>query len=217
MRRAQSVNSLMTTEATIRNWEIVMLALQVEGAQSRRVHTEDVALRCFRLAPDAFSWLKHPEYPDKEPVRKDLTRLRDGQYGEQFVRGRAGLTKKDEGGTASTDGWQLTDAGVEWLLANQGRLHHEIGARPARTNRQDDLKSLQRVRKHPLYTRYEENPNSFAPALGELAEMLRCRVDSDERIWSSRFASLRNQARLAGQTSLLAFLERCETIRPSLR
>lgn len=206
----------MANEAPIRNWEIVMLALYRKGAEAHRVHTEDVAVQCHELAPDAFSWFKYPKYPDKEVVRKDLTRLRDGQYGATLVRGRAGLPRKKEGGTASTDGWQLTDEGVTWLLENRDRLHERLGQRSVKVNRQKDLKSLDRVRRHPLFARFQENRNTFAPTLGELAEMLRCRVDSDDRIWSSRFESLRNQARLTGQTAILEFLELSEAIQPKL-
>ena len=203
-------------ETPLRNWEIVMLALQMEGAASHRIHTEDVTLRCFGLAPDAFSWLKHPEFPDKEVVRKDLIRLRSGQYGGVFVNGRAGLTRREGDGVASTDGWQLTGEGVKWLLDNHQRLEGQLGQRATKTNRQEDLKSLNRVRQHALFARYQENANTFAPTLGELAEMLRCRVDSADAIWSSRFDSLRNQAKLSGQTTISEFLERCEGLRPKL-
>lgn len=193
-----------------------MLALQMEGGALHRVHTEDVTLRCFKLAPDAFSWLKQRNYPDKEVVRKDLIRLRDGQFGGVFVRGRAGLTRKEEDGPASTDGWQLTQEGVQWLLDNQERVQNHMGQRLVKTTRQEDLRSLQRVIRHELFARYQENSNTFAPTLGELAEMLRCRVDSDDAVWSSRFASLRNQARLTGQTAIAEFLARCEALRPNL-
>lgn len=203
-------------DMALRNWEIVMVALQLEGAASRRIHTEDVTLRCFKLAADAFSWLKHPEYPDKEVVRKDLIRLRSGQYGGVFAQGRAGLTRREENGAACTDGWQLTDDGIKWLLENHDRLHGQLDQRLTKTNRQEDLKSLQRVRRHALFVSYEDDPNNFAPTLGELAEMLRCRVDSDDAIWSTRFNSLRNQAKLSGQIAISEFLELCETVRPKL-
>ncbi len=97
----------MSRRPGINNWEIVMWALYLENAASKRVHTEDVTLRCFELAPDSFSWLTHRKYPDKEVARKDLVRLRDGQYGEKFVEGRAGLTRVEGSGSPVTDGWQF--------------------------------------------------------------------------------------------------------------
>lgn len=201
----------------IRNWEIVMLALQIEEAGSRRVHTEDVTLRCYELAPDAFSWLKHRKYPDKEVVRKDLTRLRDGQFGGVFVAGRAGITRLEgDGEAATTDGWQLTPAGVEWLVGNRARLDELLGRRQSKANRQDALKALDRVRQHDLFAQFRENPTTFAPALGELANMLRCRVDADDGVWAARFVTLRNHATLTEEAEIQAFLDRCESLRPML-
>lgn len=202
----------------VRNWEIVMLALHLECGASRRVHTEDITLRCFKLAPDAFSWLRHPEYPDKEVARKDLIRLRDGQYGASFVTGRAGVTKKQKGEETSerTDGWQLSESGVQWIVANCERLEHQLGRREVKATRQEALKHLQRITQHQLYRLFLENRDAFVPPIGELAEMMRCRVDADDRVWASRFTSFKNYAQLTDQADVRAFLERCERLRPSL-
>src|SRR5688500_6605471 len=104
---------------TLHNWEIVMYAVLAAGGATRRVHTEDITLECFKVAPDAFSWLKHRQYPDKEGTRRDLVRLREGQYGSQYVEGRAGLTRVEEDGAAVADGWRLTEAGTKWVVENQ--------------------------------------------------------------------------------------------------
>jgi len=200
------------------NWEIAVFALHLLNGATQRVHTEDVALKCHELAPDAFSWIKHVDVPDKEVARTALMDARKEKYGA-LVTGRAGRGKGQTGKTAAdpaADGWQLTDKGIEWLLGNQARLQEELGQRDVKTNRQEDLKSLQRVRQHRLFKVYRDNPNNFGATLGDLAEMLRCRVDSDEQVWSSRFRSLRHQAQLTKQVDISEFLERCETMRPSL-
>jgi hypothetical protein len=193
-----------------------MLALHLEGGTSKRVHTEDVTLRCFNLAPDAFSWLKHRGYPDKEVARKDLVRLRDGQYGEMLVDGRAGVTRVEDDGAAISDGWKLTEAGTKWIIANQSRLESQLGVRIAKTTRQEAMKALDRIRKHKSYAEFAQQRGKFVPQLGELAAMLRCRVDAEDRVWASRFASLRNQAQLAGESEILDFLEHCESLRATL-
>lgn len=205
------------TAGPIRNWEIVMLALQAAGAASGHAHTEDVTLKCFQIAPDAFSWLRHRQYPDKEVVRRDLIRLRSGQFGGVFVRGRAGITRHEEDGDAKTDGWQLTEEGVRWLTENEGRLAGLADRREQKATRQEAMKALTRVKDHGLYSQFLENTNAFAPSLGELADMLRCRVDAEEVVWASRFSALRNHATVLNDSDVLAFLSRCESIRPALR
>jgi hypothetical protein len=60
----------------LKNWEIAVYALFLEGGTSKPIHTEDIALACFRLAPDAFSWIRHVEYPDKDIARVALTDAR---------------------------------------------------------------------------------------------------------------------------------------------
>jgi hypothetical protein len=174
-----------------------------------------VALRAFKLARDAFSWVKHRELPDKEIVRSHLVRLRVGQHGGTFAAGRAGKTHVSDGKT-STDGWQLTEEGVNWVLQNKQRMEESLGTRKLRVDRQHVLQVLHHLRESTLFQAYQANAESFVPALGDLAQLLRCRVDTDDAVWSRRFAALRNQAQLAEQKDLLAFLENCEALRPLL-
>ena len=99
------------------NWEIAVYALFLQGGLSRHIHTEDVALKCFELAPDAFSWVRHPQFPDKDIARVALTDARKSGRGT-LVSGRAGQGKRGSGsadGTAATDGWILTEAGATWV------------------------------------------------------------------------------------------------------
>ncbi len=200
----------------VHSWEIVLHALYLEGGASRAVHTEDIAAKCFALAAGAFSWVKRPDYPDKEIVRRHLIRLRVGEHGGKFVMGRAGRTQSADGETTS-DGWQLTPEGVTWILANHGRLEEQVGGRAPRGDRQEVQRALKRVREHSLFYEYLDNPEAFVPQIGDLAELLRCRVDADEQVWGKRFGTLRNQAELAEQRDLLAFIDKCEVIRPHLK
>lgn len=42
------------------NIDIVVYALYVLGGWRERIHTEDIALKCFEIAPSRFSWVKYP-------------------------------------------------------------------------------------------------------------------------------------------------------------
>jgi len=194
----------------LRNWEIVLFALHIEGGTSKGVHTEDVALRCFELAPDAFSWLKHRQYADKEVVRKDLIRLRMGQYGEVFVEGRAGKAKAIGAGKTA-DGWELTSAGADWIRTNEKRIRDSLGDRTVRMDRQELLRSLKRLRDSRLFQDFAKGRASFSPGVGPLAELFRCRADADEAVWDKRFSTFRKQARAADNADLCEFLDACES------
>jgi hypothetical protein len=193
------------------NWEITVYALYLMGGASRWVHTEDIALKCFEIAPDSFSWVKYSKYPDKEVTRIALMDARKEKIGA-LVTGRAGRGKghHSKGNTQRRlDGWQLTEAGTEWVAQNEDRLAKELSQRQPRSHRQELLQNMARVRSHNLFKNFQEQPNSFVPSIGSLAELLRCRVDAESHVWERRFGVLRNQAQLAEQEDVLEFIDIC--------
>ncbi len=95
-------------------------------------------------------------------------------------------------------------------------MAESLGTRRQRVDRQHVLKAMDHLRTSALFKEYQANPNTFVPRLGELAALLRCRVDAEAYVWSKRFAMLKNQARLAAQDDVLAFLEQCQTLRAEL-
>ncbi len=102
------------------NWEIAVYALMLCKGHIHRVSTEDVAVKCFELAPDSFSWVKYPRFPDKDTARVALTDARKIGRGK-LVRGRAGRGKGHSHRTRTvpgTDGWELTPAGAIWIRSN---------------------------------------------------------------------------------------------------
>jgi len=200
------------------NWEIAVYALYLLDGAKKSVHTEDISLKCFEIAPGAFSWIRHGHLPDKEVTRSSLVDARKPKYG-RLVIGRAGRFKgqyRDRGTSPEPDGWRLTQEGVKWVLENQARLESGLGNPLPHSTRQEALKAIERIRRHTLYQQFELDGSSFVPSLGELASMLRCRVDAEDRVWASRFLSLRNQAEVAGENVVVRFLERCAELRPAL-
>jgi len=194
------------------NRELVVYALYLMGGDSRPVHTEDLALKCFELFPASFSWVKHPQYPDKDIVRVALTDARKDRYGG-LVEGRAGQKR---GLTAKTsreptaDGWTLTSRGIEWIHANRKQLEVLAGAGRVKEHRQQTLRQLKRMKDHPLYAQYLDSPDRFAPGIGQIADLLRCRVDAQPEIWRKRFESVQRQAESAEQPDVLRFIRICQ-------
>jgi hypothetical protein len=195
------------------NRELAVYALFLLGGDTRRLHTEDVAIRCFELFPTSFSWAKHTNYPDKDIVRVALTDARKDRYGA-FVEGRAG---QNRGHSAKTqrgpvdDGWILTTNGIRWVQDHREDLETLSGAGQVKEHRQATLRQIRRLREHPLFVSYSEAPAKFAPTIGELADMLRCRVDAGHEVWARRFEQVRRQAESTEQRDVIAFIARCET------
>lgn len=196
-----------------KNWEIAVLALFLQGGASKRIHTEDVALKCFELAPDAFSWIKYPNLPDKDIARVALTDARKPACGI-LVAGRAGRGRRISSSSKdpADDGWILSEAGAKWVSSNRSRLDAVISLRQVRFDRQDVLQHLSRLRNHRVFRTFQTNASAFSPSLGDLADLLRCRPDAPRRVWDQRLERLRNEALLAGQSDVLEFLTVCESV-----
>ena len=203
---------LLIVADRIPNREIVVYVLSLMGGESRKVHTEDIAKKCYEMFPDSFSWTKYPQYPDKEVARHALVDARKGPRGP-LVTGRAGRYRGQStraNPLRARDGWQLTERGIEWVRNNNTRLEQAVGSWKPKEHRQRILRQLSRVRQHKTFQGYLSDQDSFSPSVGELADLLRCRVDAESRVWRKRIEALKGKARLVGQSDVLEFLDTCE-------
>lgn len=193
-------------DETFTNREMVVYALYCLGGATKSLHTEDIALKCFELWPSAFSWTKHTQFPDKDIVRVALTDARKEKFGN-LVDGRSGQTRGQSNVTKRrkvADGWFLTGSGISWCEANKGRFE---SAHPIpKEHRQKSMQFLRRVRKHKVFALYSDNPEKFYPSIGDLADLLRCRVDAAEAVWTERFERIRKHAAATGQDEYFPFV-----------
>ncbi len=187
----------------IPNSELVVYVLSLLGGESKSVHTEDIARKCHELFSDSFSWRKFPEYPDKEVVRVGLMDARREKNG-QLVKGRSG---QDRG--KIPDGWMLTEDGIEWLKKNHIRFEALAGSNELKEHRQKLLQQLKRVKQHVLFEKFITNREQFSPSIGDLADLLRCRVDANPTVWEERFESVLRKAHATDQKEIMEFIEKC--------
>ncbi len=109
---SSNLNKLKFTN--LYKWEIVLISLYQLGGVKSKVHTEEIAYKSFRIKSEEFSWTmkKFSKYPDLEPTRKALFKLR---------------TEKKVIGAYATDlnkdGWILTETGVEECLKRREFLN----------------------------------------------------------------------------------------------
>jgi hypothetical protein len=180
--------------ADVPNRELVVYVVALLGGESKRVGTEDIAVKCHELFPASFSWTKYTDFPDKDIVRVALTDARKIKQGA-LVDGRAG---EKHGHAATTrrkpvpDGWALTENGIRWVSETRMRLDRLLGGSALKDHRQKVLRELAKHRRHSLFLTYLKEGADFEPAIGEIADFVRCRVDAPEDVWAGRFVCLRH-------------------------
>lgn len=201
-----------TMAETVANRELVVYALALMGGETKRIHTEDIAVKCHEFFPESFSWTKYSEYPDKDIVRVALTDARKSQHGG-FVDGRSGQKLGHSSKTRrepALDGWMLTKEGIDWVKKNTTRLEKLVGSGAIKEHRQKVLQQLRKIRQHPLFERYRDNTDRFSASIGEVADLVRCRVDAESSVWMKRFDSIKRKAQIAEQVDVADFIDRCE-------
>ena len=66
-------------------YQIVVLALYFLDGHSKRVDTEDVAIKSHELAPLRFAWAKYPEQVNLELIRVALSDAKKPEKGRLIV------------------------------------------------------------------------------------------------------------------------------------
>lgn len=61
--------------------DITLYAPYILGDCQKRIHTEDISIKCYELAPSKFSWVKYPKYPDILPALFALEAVKKPKYG----------------------------------------------------------------------------------------------------------------------------------------
>lgn len=192
------------------NRELVVYCLYVAGGATKRVHTEDLALKCWELFPDSFSWTKYTQYPDKDIVRVALTDARKGKYGALVagrVEGKASGTSHGE-----PEGWLLTDKGLAWIKENSDLFDGVAAKHERKTHRQLLLRRVRDLASGALYRQFVESGASFSPTIGELAAFLKCRVDANDAVWQRRLAEYRRLGIDAGEEAIVRFAAACSDV-----
>ena len=113
----------MTSEKIIplSNIEIAVFALFVLGGWQTRILTEDIAIKCFELAPTKFSWINYKHYPD---LMTAWYALGDA---EKTKNGRLVIGESERKKSKSTiGGWRLSDEGIKWIESNKDRIESSL-------------------------------------------------------------------------------------------
>src|SRR3989304_2252042 len=116
------------------NVAIAIYALRLLGGSVKFIHTEDVAIKCFELVPERFSWRKYPQYPDAGPARFALEDAKKEKYGHLATGNRV-------------KGGKLTTKGIEYADRVTPEIERLTGKRSQRSR--VDRQGLGEIGNHP--------------------------------------------------------------------
>lgn len=194
--------------------EVVALALAVLGGSSRPVSTEDLALKCFELSPENFSWktkISHicsgckksveMSLPDKDTVRKSISDAKGNKKLDTLIKGSESKRNK------SKDGWRLTALGAR--KARSFRKYLQNGSGEVITKNA----VTKGIRKHSLYKTFLRKGKHFPPLTvglsSKFVDMLETSSDSPKDIITMKLNDIILAAIECGDEELLHFAKSC--------
>lgn len=198
-----------STPENLSNIDIVVYALFLLGGWHERVHTEDIALKCFELAPSKFSWIKYPNYPDNHTAYLSLGDAKKHKYGS-LVEGESERKKeKATKGIPRFGGWKLTINGVEWLETNKARIESALGKRATIGKRLDSDRKLRELIDSMGFRKFLRDGEHADISHAEFAESLVCTVNTPPETLNERLSQLFATAELLKRDDVKRYLNYC--------
>jgi len=165
--------------------DIVIYALYLLGGWQKRVHTEDIALKCFELAPSKFSWVKYPSYPDIAPARFALEAAKKPKNGG-LVKGESERKKTAK----NIGGWLLTAEGIKWIKIHKPRIEKYLGKYKPLGDRLEADRKLKELLRSTAFKKFKYYGENADISHAEFAESLICTVNARAEVLNARLDQL---------------------------
>ena len=159
---------------------------------------ERLVKECYQKFPKAFSFRKYPEWPDSLKFDRPLRTLR----GKGLIVGSV------------RDHFELTRFGHDLAHKTEYILLGKAGVTKARrresTGRSVDDKIIRNLKQSDALRRFQKNPHSFTISETEFRSLLRCTMETPERVLKQNLEYLRNVAKLYDEKDVIRFLSTSE-------
>ena len=170
--------------------DIVLYALYLLDGWQKRVHTEDIALKCFKLAPSKFSWVKYSQYPDPAPARFALEAAKKPKY-EALVKGASERKRNIKSSKQeSIKGWMLTDKGIQWIKGNKARIENHLDRHIPTGDRLPAERKLKELAGSVAFKKFKGYGDQAEISHAEFAESLVCTVNTRSAVLNDRLDQL---------------------------
>jgi len=197
---------VLNEEIKLSEGEIVLFVLYELGGWKERIHTEDIALECFRLAPSKFSWVKYPQYPDLMAAWYAIGSAKKIEDGKLLV---GGSERKKGTGKDKFGGWRLTNDGIKWIQNNKERIEKKLKGKQnpnIRLLNNIKIKKLLSSRGFQLFREY--GIKAQIP-YADFVESLTCTVNTKTEVVLEKLEQLYLAANMLNQTEIMGYLDYC--------
>lgn len=184
--------------------DVALYALYLLGGWQKRIHTEDIALKCYQLAPSRFSWVKYPQYPDLTPARFALEAAKKLNYGA-LVEGESERKRTIK----SVGGWRLTEDGVQWIKTNKSRIEQCLSGRIPPAERLLEDRRLKELLRSTAFQKFKKYGEEAQISHAEFAESLICTVNTEVAILNERLKQLYSAAEELGRGEIKNYINFC--------
>lgn len=184
--------------------DIVLYALYLLGGWQERVHTEEVALKCYQLAPSKFSWVKYPEYPDPAPARFALETAKRPRYGA-LVKGESERKRT----VKSVGGWMLTAEGIKWIKVNKLRIEQYLGKHRPTGDRLPMDRKLKELLGSAAFKKFKDYGEQAEISHAEFTESLVCTVNARSEVLKDRLEQLYSIAEKLERKEIKNYVDFC--------
>lgn len=189
---------------TLSDKDVAVYALYILGGWRKRIHTEDVALKCYQLAPSKFSWVKYSQYPDIAPARFALEAAKKPENGA-LVKGESERKRTAQ----SIGGWMLTTEGVQWIKVNKLRIQQYLGEHAPVGDRLSSDRRLKELLKSIAYKKFRDYGGKAEISHADFAESLVCTVNTRPQVLNDRLDLLYSTAEELGREDVKNYVSFC--------
>jgi hypothetical protein len=196
----------LTKENKLSEVDIVIYSLYQLGGWQERIHTEDIALRCFQTAPSKFSWIKYKQYPDLMTAWYALGRAKKGRYGGLVI---GGSERKKGTGKDKFGGWRLNEKGLQWIEDNRYRIEEALFGGMSPDDRLIEARRLKTLIKSQAYKKHVSQGEKAEISHAEFAESLICTVNTKPEMLRERLEQLYSAAEVLKQIEVKQYLDYC--------
>jgi hypothetical protein len=184
--------------------DIAVYALYLLGGWQKRIHTEDVALKCYELAPSKFSWVKYPQFPDLTPARFALEAAKKPKNGA-LVKGESERKRTP----SNIGGWMLTADGIKWASANMKRIEEYLGKRRPTGERLPADRKLKALTESSSFNKFKVYGEQANISHAEFAESLLCTVNTRAQVLKDRLEQLLSIAEEFNRDDVKGYVDFC--------
>ena len=189
---------------TVTDIDVALYALYLLGGWEKRIHTEDVALKCYELAPSKFSWVKYPDHPDLQTTRFALEAAKKAIYG-RLARGQSERKRI----LGSTGGWMLTANGIHWIRANMSRIEQFLGKHHPVGDRLSSDRKLKELLRSTAFRKFMDQREQAQISHAEFAESLVCTVNTRPEMLDDRLEKFYSVAEELRREDLRDYVNFC--------